>query len=93
MNRLVNSLPQISENIPWLNVLISILIIQFILYLLFRESIFRYTNKTITKTLNYIPIETNTNSTPGFYYLYETKKFFDNMTKTMISYQKSKNKK
>jgi len=86
------TLPQIPENIPWLNVIISILIIQFILYILFRENMIRATNKSINKTLNYIPIETNTNLTPGFQYLLDIKTFFDNMTRKMLSYQQSKNK-
>ncbi len=93
MNHFVSILPQLPENIPWLNVIVSIVIIQFILYILFRDNMFRVTNKSINKTLNYIPIQTDTNLTPGFNCLINIKMFFDNMTRTMLSYQKSKKKK
>lgn len=89
MNRTIGYLPQIPENIPWANFIVSLLIVYFILYIFFRKNILNFTNKTIPKTINTIPIEIEHTSTmDNFSFLLEIKNFFDNMTLKMLEYQK-----
>jgi hypothetical protein len=89
MNRFVHSLPIIPENIPWANLIVSLLIVYFILFIFFRKNILNFTNKTIPKAIIAIPVKIEpTPSNDHLYILLEIKNFFDNMTLKMLEYQK-----
>ena len=89
MNRFIVYLPQIPENIQWANLIVSLLIVYFILFILFRKNILNFTNKTIPKAITTIPVKIEpSSSNDHMYILLAIKNFFDNMTLKMLEYQK-----
>jgi len=91
MNRFIVYLPQLPESIPWANLIVSLLIVYFILYIFFRKNILNFTNKTIPKAIITIPVKIEpSSSNDNLYFLLEIKNFFDNMTLKMLEYQKKK---
>ena len=85
-----SDIPQLPDDLHLIYIVIPILIIFFILYVLFRIKIFRYTNKSFKLTLNILYIEGISKPNIEENILLKIKHYFDSMTNQLILYNKKK---